>query len=166
MYIVYGKVDGDDSQFQEYVAKCDQIFTYADLSFTEGEFFLKKNEVVDDFVIEMKLKFPGTNVLTDVLALFDVNIGGIVGDMLDAVIYHKFYNVTVEIDEDIPDLMTWEFTDSSYAEYNTKDYMGNYMAYTGVGFTAESFSQCKITLEKQVKTLNQLVDDHTSSETP
>ncbi|PLX01263.1 MAG: hypothetical protein C0594_13560 [Marinilabiliales bacterium] len=152
MYIVYG-----DSRFIEVQSKMGDIFKYADLTLTEGEWFIKKNEVVTDFTIEMKLKFPTMDVFTNIMELMNVDVGGIVGDMLDAVIYHKFLTVAVEINDDNDESMTWTFSDETQAQYNTKDYTGTYMSFTGVG--VEEFSRCKLKFVKKVESLTNLVND-------
>lgn len=157
MYIVYGK-----SKFINIISKLDEVFSYADLSLTEGEWFIDKNEVVDKYTIEMKLKFPGFDTFTEILGYMGIDVGGIVGDMLDAVVYHKFRDVKVTISDENPNLMIWEFTPETVALYNCKDQYGDYFAFTGV--SVGEFSKCRVELTKQVKTLNQLVTESAESQ--
>ncbi len=42
MWIVYG-----DSKFISVTSKIDEVFKYADLQLTEGEWFIDKNKVVE-----------------------------------------------------------------------------------------------------------------------
>ncbi|GAB4280678.1 MAG: hypothetical protein Kow0068_05000 [Marinilabiliales bacterium] len=158
MYIVYGK-----SKFINIVSRLDEVFSYADLSLTEGEWFINKNEVVDKFTIEIKLKFPGFDTFTEIMSYMDIDVGGIVGDMLDAVVYHKFMDVSVDISDENPDVMTWAITDATIAAYNTKDQYGNYVSFTGIG--TDSFTRCTINWSKQVKTINQCIEDYNASQT-
>ncbi len=156
MYIVYG-----DSRFVNITSKLDQVFSYADLSFTEGEWFIDKNKVVDNFTIEMKLLFPTMETVTEIFDLLDVNLPEFVEDGMDLVIYHRFKNITVEIDEDNPDIMVWEFTPQIVADYNTKDKYGDKILYTGVNVT--EFSKCRLEFHKKSKSLIDLVQDYNRS---
>ncbi|MCF8295954.1 MAG: hypothetical protein K9J13_00295 [Saprospiraceae bacterium] len=154
MYIVYGK-----SKFINITSQIDNVFNYSNLSFTSGEWFIDKNEVVDNFTIEMKLKFPTTSTITTLLDAMGVSLGGVVDDILDAIIYHKFRNVRVEINDDDPETMIWEFDDLVIAEYNTKDSQGDYVLYQGTGFGVDSYSRCRLVFKKKVKTLTQLAQE-------
>jgi hypothetical protein len=155
MYLVYGK-----SKFISVTSNLDQVFDYANLTFTTGEWFIDKNETVDRFTVEVKLKFPGTSTLENLLNTMGISLGSAVDDILDAVIYHKFRNVKIEINDVFPETMTFEFDHITTAEYNTKNAQGDYVLYQGSGFSVDSFSRCRITFSKKVKTLTELVQDH------
>ena len=154
MYIVYGK-----SKFMNITSQIDQVFNYAQLSPTSGEWFIDKNEVVDNFTIEMKLRFPTTSTITSLLDAMNISLGGTIDDILDAIIYHKFRNVRVLIDDDDTETMIWEFDDFTEAEYNTKNSQGDYVLYQGAGFHVDTFSRCRIVFKKRIKTLDQLIDE-------
>jgi hypothetical protein len=154
MYIVYGK-----SKFVNISSQIDNVFNYTNLTFTEGEWFIDKNEVVDNFTIEMKLKFPGAGTITTLLDAMGITLGGVVDDILDAIIYHKFRNVRVDISDPDPNTMIWEFDDFVTAQYNSKDSQGDYILYQGSGFSTDSYSRCKLVFTKKVKTLTQLVQE-------
>lgn len=154
MYIVYGK-----SKFINITSQIDNVFNYSNLSFTNGEWFIDKNEVVENFTLEMKLKFPTTSTITTLFDAMGISFGGVVDDILDAIIYHKFRNVRVEINDDDTETMIWEFDAATTAEYNTKDSQGDYVLFQGTGFSNTSFSKCRIVFKKKVKTLTQLVQE-------
>ena len=61
------------------------------------------------------------------------------------------------ISDDDPELMVWEFTDDVAASFNTKDQYGDLVAYAGL--SADSFSKCRITMQKKVKSINDLVTE-------
>lgn len=157
MYLVYGK-----SKFIKISSQIDNVFNYSNLTFTSGEWFIDKNSIVDRFTLEMKLKFPTTSTLETLLNTMGISLGGVVDDILDAVIYHKFRNVKVEINDILPDMMVWEFDNITTAEYNTKNSQGDYVLYQGTGFSIDSFSRCRIVMQKRVKTLTELVQDHSN----
>lgn len=145
MYIVYG--DGKYTQIASYV---DQVFNYASLDFNGGEFFIGGG-VETRFTLEMKLEgLPGQSALTDLLEII-----GIGNDYLDVVVYHKFINVKVDFSEDY-NTMYWEIDDQTTAAYNTKDNQGNYVLWNG--WPVNNFQHVKITLEKQVQDLRDLVE--------
>lgn len=152
MYIVYG-----DSRFINITSKLDEVFSYSDLSLTEGEWFIDKNKVVDNFTVEMKLRFPTMQTLNDVFDLLQVDPPEIVADAVDIVVYHKFKYVTIDISDDNPNQMIWEFTDNVVPVYNTKDQYGDPVLYEGV--STDSFSRCKLTFTKKVKSLTDLVTE-------
>ncbi|MBI4645440.1 MAG: hypothetical protein HY738_02315 [Bacteroidia bacterium] len=153
MYVVYGK-----SRFVEIISKLDQAFSYADLKLTEGEFFMKKNEVVDKFTIEIKMKFLTMEALTTILELMGINPPG----LIEEVIYHKFMDVTVEISDEAPEQMTWIFTDNTQPVYNIKDEYGNYVSWTGLAIN--EFSRCRLKFEKRAKSLTELVQEATENQ--
>lgn len=152
MYIVYG-----NSKFINVVSRIDEVFDYADLSLTEGEWFIKKAGQTDKFTCEIKMKFPGMNTLESILSdMGGINLG-FIENMIEAVIYHKFVNIEVEINELAPNQMTWRIEDNTTPIYNTKDEYGNYISWTGVSL--DSYSRCTIHWRKEVKTITQLVQD-------
>ena len=150
MYIVYG-----NSKFMKVVSQLDQAFKYSDADFglTEGEWGIKKGEVTDHFTIEMKLKFPGQQTITDLLELMGINPPS----FMEPVIYHKFMNIKVEINDENPEVMYWTFDDSTTPEYNIKDENLQYALWTGI--STNSFSRCKIKLEKRVKPISDMVQE-------
>ncbi|MEI8202877.1 MAG: hypothetical protein WCH34_07695 [Bacteroidota bacterium] len=146
MYLVYG-----DNKYTEIASTIDQVFNYAGLDFSGGEFFVAGG-VVDRFTLEMKLEgLPGQKTLT-----FLLNMLGIAQNYLDVVIYHKFMDVGVSF-ENNNNTMIWTFDDKTTAVYNTKDNNGNYILWGG--WPVNNFSRCQIVLEKQVKDLNQVVQE-------
>ena len=155
MYIVYG-----DSKFLNISSRLDEIFSYADLSMTEGEWFIDKNKVVDNFTIEMKLLFPTMETVTEIFQLLDVDMPEFAEDAADLVIYHRFKHIKVEVDENNDDVMVWEFTPEVVADYNIKNKYGDKIAYLGVPLN--SFSKVRLVFDKRVKSLTDLIADYTS----
>jgi hypothetical protein len=148
MYVVYGK-----SKFVSIASKLDEAFGYADLKFTEGEFFMKKDEVVDRFTIEMKMKFLTLESLTTILELMGINPPS----FIEEVIYHKFINVNVIIDEDNDQYMEWVWDDTTEPTYNIKDEFGNPVLWYGIPW--ESFTKGRFVFEKRVKSLTELATE-------
>lgn len=150
MYIVYGK-----SRFVEVSSTLDNIFSYgsSDFGLTQGEWSLTKNKVTDHFAIEMKMKFPTAQSIDNILNLMGINSPA----FIEAVIYHKFKNVHVEIDEENPNIMYWHFDDETIPEYNYKNENLDYVSWTGV--QVNSFSRCSLTFEKRVSSIEQIVDE-------
>ena len=143
-YLVYG-----DHQWSELLSKFDQVWNYASLNFTNGEFFVA-NGVVERFALEMKLQgLPGASGLETIL-----NIFGIQSQWLTTVVYHKFLNVKVSFNE-ANDRMIWTFDDSTVGEYNMKDSEGHYVLWEG--WPVANFSRCSFVLEKKSTGLNDLV---------
>ncbi len=152
MYIVYGK-----SRFVKVAGRVDEVFDYADLSLTEGEWFIKKRGQVDLFTCEMKMKFPGANTLESILSdMGGINLG-FVDEMIEAVIYHKFMDINVDVDDDNPRRMVWSINNNTKPVYNIKDQYGNYVLWNAVG--SDAFSRCEIHWKKQSRALNELVRD-------
>lgn len=146
MFIVYG-----DNKYTQIAADIDQVFNYAGLDFSGGEYFVAGG-IVDRFTLEMKLEgLPGQKALTTLLDML-----GISQDYLDFVVYHKFMDVGIWF-EDENDTMIWSFDDQTTAAYNSKDNYGNYVLW--YGWPVENFTKCRVVLNKQVKDLNQVVQD-------
>jgi hypothetical protein len=145
MKIVYG-----NGNYTKIASQVDQVFHYASLSFTTGEWFIDPVGNPDRFTIEMKLQgLPGQKSLTTLLSLF-----GIHSEFLDATIYHKFNNVQVTFDTYSDSTMTWYFDSQTSSAYNTKDASGNLVLWNGWTFP---FSHYTFVLTKRVKTIQQLV---------
>lgn len=146
-YLVYG-----DSKWTEISSIVDQVFNYANLSFNGGEYFTKDDRVFDRFTLEMKLEgIGGSKSLEDILSIFNIEV-----KWLKTVVYHKFLNVEIEVDEDNPDYMVWTFDSVTTTSYNTKDYTGTPVFWGG--WTAP-FRKCKWVLEKRSKSLEELVKE-------
>lgn len=152
MYIVYG-----GSRFINVVSKFDDIFKYVDFQLTEGEWFIDKNKVVDNFTVEIKMRFPTMETLDEVFQLLNLDLPEIVEDAIDIVIYHKFKFVSIDIGDENPDVMVWEFTDAVVPTYNTKDQYGDPVLYTGI--SVNEFSRCRIVFQKKVKSILDLVGE-------
>lgn len=151
MYIVYG-----NSKFINVVGRVDEIFDYADLSLTEGEWFIKKAGQTDKFTCEIKMKFPGMNTLESILSdMGGINLG-FLENMIEAVIYHKFIDIEVGVNELFPNQMTWTIGNGVNPVYNTKDQYGNYVLWHGVSLDA--YSRCTIHWKKQSKSLTELIN--------
>ncbi|MCI5057447.1 MAG: hypothetical protein MRY83_15130 [Flavobacteriales bacterium] len=148
MYIVYGK-----SNFVNVASKLDQAFSYADLKFTEGEYFMKKDEVVDRFTIEMKMKFLTLESLTTILELMNINPPS----FIEEVIYHKFIDVNVIIDDENDQVMEWAWDSSTQPTYNIKDEYGNPVLWYGIPW--ESFTKGRFVFQKKVKSLTELANE-------
>jgi hypothetical protein len=154
MHTVYG-----GNKYTEIASKVDQVFNYASLDVTGGEFFLGGG-VQETFTLEMKLEgLPGQKALTDLLDLI-----GITNDYLDLVVYHKFLDVKVSFDDgpdgddyDNRDIMYWEFNDNTTAVYNTKDNTGNYVLWGG--WSVDNFTKGRFVLERKSKDLETLVQE-------
>jgi hypothetical protein len=146
MYVVYG-----DSKFTQIASDIDQVFKYTGVDYTGGEFFVADG-VVEKFTLEMKLQgLPGQHALTDLLSLLGIN-----SSFLQVVVYHKFIDVGVTFADD-NNTMTWTIDDNTTALYNTKDSQGNYVLWGG--WPVNNFTRCTIVLQKQSKSLNQVVTD-------
>jgi hypothetical protein len=150
MYLVYG-----DSKFIQITSQLDQAFKYSDSNFglTEGEWGIVKEEVVGNFTIEMKLKFPTVQTLEDILNMMGISPPA----FIESVIYHKFKNVGVSIDDSNKDEMWWYFDNDVVPVYNIKDANLDYVLWSGI--STNSFSRCKVRLERQVSTIQQMVTD-------
>lgn len=151
MYIIYG-----ESRFNQIVSQLDNAFSYADSDFglTQGEWSLTKNKVTDHFAIEMKMKFPTAQTISTILNLMNIATPSFYEDFI---IYHKFKNVHVEIDEENPNVMWWHFDDETIPEYNIKNEELDYVSWTGV--QVSSFSRCSLRFEKRVDSIDQMVDE-------
>jgi hypothetical protein len=149
MYIVYG-----NSKFSKVTTQLDNAFGYLNNEITQGEFFMVKNEVVDNFTIEYKMKFIGMSTLTTILDMMGINKTGI----LEEVIYHKFRDVGVFIEDDNAETMTWVFDDYVLPIYNVKDQYGDYVLWNGI--SVDTYSRCTLVFKKRVQTINQLVQDY------
>lgn len=148
MYIVYG-----NNKYTQIASKVDQVFNYAGLSFNGGEFFVGGG-VQERFTLEMKLEgLPGQKALTTLLDLL-----GISNDYLDMVVYHKFMDVKVSFNGD-DSQMTWIWDSQTRAVYNTKDNYGNYVLWGG--WPVNNFQRCRVVLQRQTKTIQQVVQEHT-----
>ncbi len=152
MYMVYG-----ENKYTEIASAIDQVFNYAELDFTGGEFFISGG-VVERFTLEMKLEgLPGQKSLTELLGMI-----GIGNDYLDQVVYHKFYDVQVTFSESSNDTMYWELDEVTEAVYNTKNDRGEYVLWQG--WDTDSFSRCSFKLIKKSKDITQLVREAASDE--
>lgn len=146
MFIVYG-----DNKYTQIASDIDQVFNYAGLDFNGGEYFVDGG-VVDRFTLEMKLEgLPGQKSLTTLLDMI-----GITQDYLDMVVYHKFMNVGIWFEND-NNTMVWDIDDQTTAVYNIKDNYGNYVLWNG--WPVNNFTRCRIVLEKQLKDLNQIIQE-------
>ena len=150
MYIVYG-----GSKFIDVSSKFDEIFKYADLQMTEGEWFIDKNKVVDNFTLEVKMRFPTAETFNEVFQLLNIPPPEIVADAIDIIVYHKFKFVNVDIREENPSKMTWNLTSSIEATYYTKDQYGDPIVW--VGISSDSFQKLKIIMDKRAESLTSLV---------
>ncbi|MBN1981127.1 MAG: hypothetical protein JW795_06325 [Chitinivibrionales bacterium] len=149
-YIVYG-----GSNYTKIFSKIDQVFDYATLSFTSGEFFVGEG-TVDHFALEIKLEgLPGQKTLDELLSLI-----GVQTSFLKKVIYHKFLNVQVSFSGAKSDTMIWQWDAATEARYNTKDANGDYIVWGG--WPTTSFSKCSFVLVKQTKTLIELIKSRDS----
>lgn len=145
LYIVYG-----NGNYTNFTAKLDDIFNYADYKFTNGEWRIEDG-TVDNFEIQMKLSPPGMKTLTDILELFGVNT-----QKIKTYLIHRFYKVDVDISNSSKKRMEWIFSDSTDARYfvqgNSFDTDEEW-----AGWDAHKFTRCKLVLEKQVGTLQDLI---------
>ncbi len=145
-YIVYG-----DSKWTQISSKIDQVWNYANLTFNGGEFFVADG-TPERFTIELKLEgIGGTSTLVEILNIFNIQ-----AEWLKEVVYHKFMDVAVSFNSDASE-MTWEWDNTTFAAYNMKDQYGNYVLWQG--WPINKFSKCKVVLTKQVKTLNDIVNE-------
>ena len=151
MYIIYG-----DSKFINITSKFDEIFKYADIQLTQGEWFIDKNKTVDNFTIEIKMRFPTAETFNEAIQILDLPLPEAVLDAVDIIIYHKFKYTGVYIDDEHPDVMTWNFNKNILTEYTTKDDQGDKQAFT---LSTNSFTKCNITWVREVKSINSLVEE-------
>jgi hypothetical protein len=149
MKIVYGK-----SKYTQIASQVDQVFHYADLSFTTGEWFIDPASYDDRFTIEMKLQgLPGQKSLTTLLAAL-----GIHSQFLDATVYHKFLDVQVTFGGTSDSTMTWTFDSQTTAIYNSKDSQGNLVLWQG--WPTTSFGHFTFVLTKRATTVTDLIKAH------
>lgn len=153
MYLVYGK-----SNFISITSKLDEAFKYADLSLTEGEFFISDEDYEDRFTVEIKMKFPTMETLTTILELMGIEPP----KLFDAVIYHKFLDVHVTIPEEDPNTMVWEFDATTYTNYNVKDEKGYYVPWSLIDVP---FTKGRFVFTKRVESLVDLVKASTAPKT-
>lgn len=146
MKIVYG-----NSNYTKISSQIDQVFHYASLSFTNGEWFIGTSGNPERFTIEMKLQgLPGQKSLTTLLSLI-----GIHSEFLDATIYHKFVDVQVTFDGQSDSTMTWNFDSQTESFYNTKSPKdGTYILWDGWTFP---FKHYTFVLTKRIKTIEALI---------
>jgi len=149
MYIVYG-----GNQYTKIASKIDQVMNYSNAEVTtDGEWFIENGYGVNRFTLEMKLEgLPGQSTITDILRLI-----GIRSEFLQTTIYHKFLDVSVTFDAFSDSVMTWDFDNTTTAEYNYKNSKGDYVLWDG--WPTNSFSHCRFVLTKRVKTLPDLVKE-------
>lgn len=121
---------------------------------------MTKIKVVDNFTVEIKMKFPTMETLTEIFDIFNLNLPEVVEDAMDIVIYHRFKYVGVEINDDAPDKMVWNISDKVEARYNTKDQYGDIVLYQGLDIA--SFSRCSIVLERKAKSLTDMIGEYTA----
>jgi len=147
MNIVYG-----GSKYTQIASQIDQVFNYASLDLTEGEWFIEGG-YPERFTIEMKLQgLPGQSSLTTLL-----NALGIAQNYLDVTVYHKFMDVKVSFEPGNDSVMVWDFDDQTTAVYNTKNSQGNYVLWGGWPVT--SFGHYTFELTKRIKTVRQIILD-------
>jgi hypothetical protein len=149
MNIVYG-----NSAYTQIASQVDQVFNYASLDLTEGEWFIEGG-FPDRFTIEMKLQgLPGQSSLTTLL-----NMLGIAQNYLDVTVYHKFMDIEVSFEYGSEDsVMIWKFDDRTAAVYNKKDSYGNYVLWGG--WPATSFGRYTFELTRRIKTVRQIIQDY------
>ncbi len=152
MYIVYG-----ESSFINATSKINEVFKYADLELTEGDWYIDKNKVVDEFTIKVKMRFPTLDIANEIFEIFNIPLPEIVEDAIDVIVHHKFKYVTVIINDNDPDKMVWEFTDNVVASYNTMDKDGDPVLYAGV--STNNFSRCRLVFKKKIKSINDIVTE-------
>jgi hypothetical protein len=146
MKIVYGK-----SKYTQIASQVDQVFHYASLSFTTGEWFIDPASYGDRFTLEMKLQgLPGQKSLATLLSALGIN-----SQFLDATVYHKFVDVQVTFDGTSDSTMTWNFDNQTTAVYNSKDSQGNLVLW--YGWPTTSFGHFTFVLTKRAKTITELV---------
>jgi hypothetical protein len=148
MYIVYG-----ESRFINITGKLDAAFDYLNYDWTTGEYGIKDGEQ-NRFVVEIKMKLPGTQTLTEILDLMGVSHT----QFIEPVIYHKFMNTYIYITDDNPNELIIEFDDAVEPEYNVKDPATlDYVLWTGVSVNA--YSRCMFKLKKKTQSLEDLVNN-------
>lgn len=149
-YIVYG-----DSKWTEASGKIGQLFDYANLRLSTGEFFVGEGQQ-EVFTVEAKLQATAiAGGLTDLLTIF-----GVANGFLQQTIYHKFTNVRVEIPDNDGNqenirTMIWSFDGGTQGLYNYKDSQGNYVLW--LGWPVNQFSRCTLTWEKRTQGVNDIV---------
>ncbi len=152
MYLVYG-----ESKFISISSKMDEMFKYADMQLTEGEWFIDKNKVVDNFTLEIKMRFPTMETFNEIFTIFDIDLPEVVEDAMDIIVYHKFKFVKTQINDTNPDIMVWNVTKEVQANYYTKDQYGDPVVY--VGMSPDAFTKCTMTWSRQAKSITQLVEE-------
>lgn len=149
MYLVYGK-----SKFISISSKIDEVFEYAKLETSLGDWFIDKNKVVDNFTLKARLRFPTFNTVSTIFDILGFDAPEGFEDLTDMIIYHRFRNVGVIINDENPDKMIWTFDSKVVADYSTVDNEGTPVVY--IGIDPKLFSKCTITFKKEIKNLTDL----------
>jgi hypothetical protein len=150
MYMIYG-----DSCYTIIRNQLDQSFVYSDMNYglTEGEWNIQKEIVTDRFTIELKLKYPTVQKIDELLNLMGIPPPA----FIESIIYHKFLNVKIAIDDANKDQMIWDFDETIFYRSNIKDENLDFVLWLGV--PEHYFSHCSIKLERQSSSIQQLVAD-------
>ncbi|MFW6222540.1 MAG: hypothetical protein ACOC3T_02895 [Bacteroidota bacterium] len=151
MYIIYGK-----SKFINVVSTFDDLFMYANLTPTGGEWFIDKNKVVDVFTIKVRMLFPSMQTFTTVFDLLNLQQPEVLADAQEIVVHHKFKFVSVDVTDDNPDQMIWEFTNNVETRYYTYDAQGEENTFTLINVP---FQKCRLVFTKKVKSLRELMEE-------
>lgn len=151
-YLVYGP-----NKWTEILSSLNQVFDYAkavvsdEVNLNTGEFFIGKEEQ-DRFTLEMKLEgVAGSSFVDNILSLFSIE-----QDLLSPVIYHRFRDVRVDINENQPDMMVWTFDNLTNTYYFTKNEFGDNSLWAGIDFP---FRNCEFVLRKKSKSLIDIVKE-------
>lgn len=152
MYLVYGR-----SEFINISSKIDEVFNYGDLEMSLGDWYIDKNKVVDNFTLKARLRFPALETVNEIYEILPFDPPEFVADAIDLIIYHRFKNIGVSINDDDPDKMVWIIDNEVVADYNTVNNVGDPVVYVGVN--PSNFSHCTITFKRAVKSLNDLAAD-------
>lgn len=142
LYLVYG-----NKNWTNFFGKLDDVFKYADLEFTNGNWAID-NGVVSDFDIRITLMPPSMKTFTSILELFGVNT-----QQIKSYLLHEFLNVDVTVKGS--NRMEWEWTNDVLATYFTSG--DNFTEEKWLGFEASKYTRCKIVFEKRAGTLQDLV---------
>jgi len=108
---------------------------------------------VDVFTIEMNMKFLTLESFTTILEIMNINPPS----FIEEVIYHKFIDIQVEIDDENDQQMVWTWTDTTQPLYNIKDEFGNPVAWQGIPW--EAFTRGRFVFQKKVKSITELAQE-------
>lgn len=129
-------------KYSTVVDTLDNYFHYYTGNRTSGEIYMPDNSLFDDITIQMKMSFDNVSRWNYLLNTMSVQAPS----LAEPVIYFKFSNVILQLEEANPEEMTWLITSATIPEYTLKDQYGDYIPWTEISST--NLSLCSLVFEK------------------